>query len=103
MENKWKKIRIEWKKCWTLSYLNNLQFFPEAVEDFLQAWTLILQVSGFTPLWIVVTQNNPASLFQKCYIMAGLAFSETEKWTLAWDRKKLNEVSYLQMQWSIEM
>lgn len=103
MKNKWKKIRIEWNKCWTLSYLNNLQFFPEAVEDFLQAWTLILQVFGFTPLWIVVTQNNPASLFQKCYIMAGLAFSETEKWTLAWDRKKLNELSYLQMQWSIEM
>lgn len=58
--------------------LNNLQFFPEAVEDCLQAWRLILQGFEFTPLWIVVTQNNSASLFQKCYIMAGLAFSETE-------------------------
>lgn len=77
--------------------LNNLQFFPEAVENFLQSWTLILQVFGFTPFWIVITQNNPASLFQKCYTMAGLAFSETEKWTLTWDRKKLNELSYLQM------
>lgn len=81
-----------------LEFLNNLQLSREAVEDFLQAWTLILQVSRFTQLWIVVTQNNPAGLFQKCNIMARLAFGETEKWTLTRDRKMLNELSYLQMQ-----
>lgn len=81
-----------------LELLNNLQFSPEAAEDFLQAWTLILQVSRFTQLQIVVTQNNPDDVFQKCDVMARLAFGETEKWTLTQDRKKLNELSYLQMQ-----
>lgn len=54
--------------------LNNLLFFPEAVEDFLQAWTLILQVYGFTALWMVVIQKSPASRFQKmlCYGWTGL-------------------------------
>lgn len=37
---------------------NNSVLFPEAVEDWLQAWTSILQVSGFTPLSIVVTQKK---------------------------------------------
>lgn len=77
--------------------LNNC-FFPQAVEDFLQGLTLILQISGFTSFQIVVTQNNPPSLFSKCCIMAGLASSETEKWILTWDRRKLNELSYLQKQ-----
>lgn len=87
----------EMEEMLTPELLNNLQFIPEAAEDFLQTWALMFQVSVFTPFWIVVTQNDTASLFQKYYVMAGLAFSETEKQTLTWDRKKLNELSYLQM------
>lgn len=78
--------------------LNHSQFFPGAAEDFPQAWTLILQVFGFTPHHKVVTQNPPASLFPKCCIMARLAFGESEKCPLPWARRKQNELSYLQMQ-----
>lgn len=81
-----------------LQVIKQLSVFPQAVEGFLHGLTLILQISGFTSLQIVATQNNPPSLFLKCYVMAGLASSETEKWTLTWDRRKLNEPSYLQKQ-----
>lgn len=81
-----------------LQVIKQLCFFPQAVEGFLQGLILILQISGFTSFQIVATQNNPHSLFSKCCIMAGLASSETEKWILTWDRRNLNELSYLQKQ-----
>lgn len=96
IETKWKQTGME--EMLVPELLNNSQFFPGAVEDFLQAWTLILQVFGFTPYRKVVTQNPPAGLFPKCCIMARLAFGESEKWPLPWERRKRNELSYLQMQ-----